>query len=179
VAPHSDERDPHPDEASGLADLGRGDPGFGQQVRPQKVGERPGVDGIVLHPAGGDRPGRERVGHMGRDPGIGEEVGEPAPPVRRLEDDLERLGFELAKDPPKRAWLVREASLQDDAPGLVEGDDVGELAVQVDAEVHHGLGLHLIAWSFPAPTEHGVSIGAEARSFMASDSLSSWGCQIH
>jgi hypothetical protein len=50
------------------------------------------------------------------------------------------------------------------------GDDMGELAVAVDAEVHDDLGLHLIAWSFPDPTEHGVRIGAETRSFMASAS---------
>lgn len=49
------QRDPHPDQPTGLADLGRRDPRLGQQVRPQQVGEGPGVDGVVLDPSRGDR----------------------------------------------------------------------------------------------------------------------------
>lgn len=82
---------------------------------------------------------------MGLDPRVGEQVGEPAPAVRRLEHHRERLGLELAEHPPEGVGAVVEAPLEDDRAALVEGHHVAQLAVQVHAEAHHVLGLLLIA----------------------------------
>jgi len=105
------------------------------------VGEGRRVERVVLDPPGADRLGREGMGHVGLDPGIGEQVGEPAPAVRRLEGDRDRFGFELAERPPERVAAVLEAPRQDRRAGRVEGHHVADLAVQVHAEVHDCLGL--------------------------------------
>jgi hypothetical protein len=111
--------------------------GLGQQVRPQQVGERPGVDRVVLHPARADRLGRQWMGHVGCDAGVGEQVGEPAPAIRRLEGDLDRLWLELTEHSARLGWIVHQATAQRDVAGLVERDDMRDLAVQVHPEVHH------------------------------------------
>ncbi len=127
------------------------------------------VDRVVLDPPRADRLGREGMGHVGLDPGVGEEVGEPAPAVRRLEGDRDRLGLELAEDPPERVRAVLEASREDRVAGLVEGHHVADLAVQVHSEVHHCLGLPSDRLRLADPhQDRAISIGAEARSFMAS-----------
>jgi hypothetical protein len=54
-------------QLASVADLGRGRPGLGQQVGAQQVGERLGVDPVVLHPCRRDRLGGKGMGHVGRD----------------------------------------------------------------------------------------------------------------
>jgi hypothetical protein len=39
--------------------------------------------------------------HVGGDPDVGEQVGEPTPAERGLERDLDRCRLELAEDPEK------------------------------------------------------------------------------
>ena len=85
------------------------------------------------------------MGHVGLDARIGQEVGEPAPAVRRLEHDRHRLRRQLAEHPPEGVGAVVEAPLEDDVAAIVERHHVADLAVQVHAEVHHVLGLLLIA----------------------------------
>jgi hypothetical protein len=125
-----DEGCPHPDQPAELADLGWRDPRLGQEVSAQEVGEGRGVDRVVLDPTGTDRLGRERMGHVGLDARVGEQVGEPAPAVRRLEGDADRLGLELPEHPPERVPAVVEPSRQDRRAGLVEGHHVADLAVR-------------------------------------------------
>jgi hypothetical protein len=106
-------------------------------MRPQEVGQRRRVDRVVLHPARRDGLGRERVGHVGRDAGVGQEVGEPAPAIGRLEGDPDRCGSELAEHPPELVRVVVEAATEDESSGLVECCHLRYLAVEVDPEVHH------------------------------------------
>ena len=97
-------------EPAELAHLWRGDRGLGQQVGAQVVGEGRRVDRVVLDPPGSDRLRGERVRHVGLDPCVGEQVGEPAPAVRRLKGDRDRLGLELPEDPPECLPAVLEAA---------------------------------------------------------------------
>jgi hypothetical protein len=52
-------------------------------------------------------------------PASGEQVGEPAPSVGRLEDDLDRLRLELAEDAQELRRRVADASGQHDLAGRV------------------------------------------------------------
>jgi hypothetical protein len=57
-----------------------------------------GIDSVVFDPGGRDRLGRQRVGHVSGDAGIGQQIREPTPAVGGLEHHLDRLGLELAED---------------------------------------------------------------------------------
>jgi hypothetical protein len=87
------------DQAAGLAGGGWSNPGLGQQVGPQQMGQGLGIHGVVLDPGGRDRLGGQRMGHVGSDAGVGQQIREPAPAVGGLEGDLDRLGLELPEDP--------------------------------------------------------------------------------
>jgi hypothetical protein len=52
---HPDQAGAGTDQAAGLAGVGRGDPGLGQQVAAQQVRQGSGVDGVVLDPGGRGR----------------------------------------------------------------------------------------------------------------------------
>src|SRR6266508_3870198 len=62
--------DARPGELASVADLRRRRPGLGQQVGAKQVGERLGVDPIVLDPGRGDRLGGKGMGHVGGDADI-------------------------------------------------------------------------------------------------------------
>jgi len=49
---HPDQPSPGPDQPAGLTGVGWGDPGLGQQVGPQQVGQGLGIHGVVLDPGG-------------------------------------------------------------------------------------------------------------------------------
>ncbi len=109
----------------------------GSRFVRKQVGKRPRVDGVVLHPARADRLGRQGMGHVGGDASVREQISEPAPAIRCLEDDLDRRRLELAEHSPKLGWIVPEPSAQEHLTALVKGDHVRDLAMQVHSEVHH------------------------------------------
>ena len=88
----------------------RRDRRFGEQVRAQEVSEGRRVDRIVVDPACGDRLGGQGMRHVGLDAGVGEQIGEPAPAIRRFEGHRDRLGLEFAEDAPERLAVVDEAA---------------------------------------------------------------------
>jgi len=57
----ADQADPVPDQGAELADLRRGDPRLGQQVRAEQLRQDGGVDLVVLQPRRGDRLAPQRV----------------------------------------------------------------------------------------------------------------------
>ena len=61
---------------------------------------------------------------MGRDPGIGQQVREPAPAVGGLEHDLDRVGLELTEDAQERGGGVADPSRQHHLTGGIQGDHV-------------------------------------------------------
>jgi hypothetical protein len=77
------------------------------------------------------------VGHVGGDAGIGQQVSKPAPPVGRLEDDLDRSGLELAEDAQELRGRVTDPPRHHHLAGRIQGDHVRALAVQVHPDVHH------------------------------------------
>jgi hypothetical protein len=61
---HLGQRHPLAEQIAQVAQLARRHIGLGQQIGAQQVGERAGVDGVGLHPRGGDRLGAQRVGKV-------------------------------------------------------------------------------------------------------------------
>jgi hypothetical protein len=154
---HPRQRDAVAQQVAQIAQRARRDVGLGQQIGTQQVREGPGVDGVGLHPRGGDRLGPERMREMQLVAGVLEQIGEP---LLRIVDD------------PAREQLP---------PVLVQRRDMRALAVQVDTDPatirHQGLlrpGLQI------APD--GIAPRAperrEARSFMASTSGSFGGVSL-
>jgi hypothetical protein len=70
-------------------------------------------------------------------PASGEQVGKPAPPVGRLEDDLDRAGLELAEEAQELRRRIADPPGQHDRTGRIQGDHVRTLAVQVHPDVRH------------------------------------------
>ncbi len=159
------EGDPGAGEAPPIADRRGRDPALGQELCAEEVCERVRVDAVVLHPPCGDRLGREGMGHMRLDAGLGEEVSEPAPAIRRLEGDAQRPRLQLAEDAEELLGTVRDATAEHQVSDLIESHDVRAFAMQVDSEVHH---LWASFLSFVLGARYAVNTGAEARSFMAS-----------
>src|SRR5207247_6123514 len=104
-----------------------------------------------------DGLGRKRMGHVRLDPGISEEIGEPAPAVRRLEGHAERAGLEFAEDMPEVIGAARDAAAEQHRPVLGQGGDDGALAVQIDSEIHHDWAsiLSFVIWRSFNRCEHG------------------------
>jgi hypothetical protein len=97
-----------------------------------------------------------------------EQVSEPLPTISRLERDLQ-LTAQFGQDRLERFRVVRHSAREQLRPCLVEGGDLGALAVEIDADVDHCLGLLPVPTSLVssgiAPEEDGAQ---EARFFMAS-----------
>jgi len=110
-------------EAPAFANQRRGDPGLGQQVCAQEVREGARVDAVVLDPSRGDGLGRKGMGHVRLDASVGEQVGEPAPAVRGLEDHAERARLELAEDTLEILGPARDAAAEHDPPVLGQRRD--------------------------------------------------------
>jgi hypothetical protein len=70
-------------------------------------------------------------------PASGEQVGKPAPPVGRLEGDLDRSWLELAEDAQELRRRVADPLGQHGRAGRVQGGHVRALAVQVHPDVRH------------------------------------------
>jgi hypothetical protein len=117
--------------------LGRCDPRLREQVRAEQVSKGPGIHGIVLHPRRGGRLGGERVGHVSRDAGVGEQIGEPTPAEGGLERDLERLVVQLPEDAEHLVGAGRDAPVEDRLTSLIQRHDVCDLAMQVHTDVDH------------------------------------------
>jgi len=133
----ADQAGSHAHQTTCLADLERRDPTLGQQVGAQQVGQGLGIHRVVLDPRRGDGAGGQRMGHVGGDPGIGQQVGEPAPADGGLEGDLDRLRRQLTEDAQELVGLARDRAVEDRLPRRVDGSELRALAVQVDADVHH------------------------------------------
>jgi hypothetical protein len=64
------------------------------------------------------------VSHVRLDTGVLEQIREPAPAIRRLEDDAQRRRCELAEDTQEALGTVVDAAIEDDAALLVEGREM-------------------------------------------------------
>ena len=131
------------------------------------MGQGLGVDGVVLDPGGRDRLGGQRVSHVGRDAGVGQQISKPTPAVGGLKGDLDGLGLELAEDAQELDGGVADPPRQHHLTGGIQGDHVRALAVQVHPDVHHDRASFL-SLAQRRTLRHALSTGAEARSFMAS-----------
>jgi hypothetical protein len=120
-----------------LAQLTRRDVGLGEKVGAQEVRERACVDGVRLHPRGGDRLGVPRMGQVEPDPLGFEEVGEPLPAEGRLECDP-CFPSQLREDRAQRLRVVRDPAREQLQAILVESGDMRGPAVKVDADLDHG-----------------------------------------
>ncbi len=81
----ADQADPVPQQRAELADLRRGDPRLGQQVRSQQLRQNRGVDLVVLQPGRGDGLAPQRVHHVRLEAVVLQQIGQPAPAERGLE----------------------------------------------------------------------------------------------
>jgi hypothetical protein len=70
-----------------LPQLPRRDVGLRKEIGAQQVGERARVDGVGLHPRGGDRLRVPRMGEVELDPLALEQVGKPLPAEGGLQGD--------------------------------------------------------------------------------------------
>jgi len=132
---------PHAGEPPRLSGLRRGDPGLGQQVAAKQVGQHPGIHGVVLDPPSRDGLGGQRVSHVGRDAGVRQQVGQPAPSEGGLEGHLHGLGAQFAEHAQDLGRLAQHPPAQHQLTALVERGQVRPLAMKVDSDVHHGMGL--------------------------------------
>jgi hypothetical protein len=137
------------------------------------MGQGLGIHGVVLDPGGRDRLGGQRMGHVGSDTGIGQQIREPAPAVGGLEHHLDRLGLELAEDAPELGGGVADPPRQHHLTGGIQRDHVRALAVQVHPDLHHDRACVLSLAQRRTLRRRALSTGAEARSFMASTQQSS------
>jgi hypothetical protein len=133
---HLGEHDPLTQQVALVAQLPRRHIRLGQQVGAQQMRQCARVDGVGLHPRGGDRLGPERVGQVQLVAVVLEQVGEPLPAVGRLERDL-GLAVEPAEQRHERVGVVGDPAREQLAAVLVERRHVRALAMQVDADRIH------------------------------------------
>jgi hypothetical protein len=131
------ERDVVAQQLPQLSQLAWRDVGLGEEIGAQQVGERACVDGVRLHPCGGDRLRVPRMGEVELDTLGLEQVGEPLPAEGGLEGDLRFLS-QLGEDGAQRFRVVRHPAREQLQALLVEGGDVRGPAMEVDADVDHG-----------------------------------------
>ena len=143
AGPHPDQGGPHAHQAPCLSNLERGRPSLGQHPGTEQVGQRLGVDGVVLHPSVGDRLGRQRVSHVHLDAGISKEAGEPSPPEGRLKGDRRRRGLRhhFAEHPQNVGSARRHLSIHQQLAPATNCGHLRRLAVEVDSDVNHDQGL--------------------------------------
>jgi hypothetical protein len=101
------------------------------------MSERLGVHGVVLDAGRGDGLRPQRMGHVRGDPGVGEQIGEPAPAVGGLEGDLQGLWAELPEDPQELPGIVVDPTVREELASGIERHHVRTLAVKVDSDVNH------------------------------------------
>jgi hypothetical protein len=129
---------------SQLAQLSRDHVRLGEQTGAQKVRERAGVDGIRLHPPGGDRLRVPRMGQVQLDPLRLEQVRDPLP----AEGGLERnppLPTQLREDRAQHLRVVRHPAREQLQTLLVESRNMRGPTVKVDADVDHGRLLPILS----------------------------------
>src|SRR5712691_2485211 len=97
------------------------------------------------------------MGHVRVDAGVGEQIGEPEPAVRRLEGHADRPWLELAEDSPEVLGAARNAAAEQDRSVLGESRDDRSLAVEIDSEIHHAWAsiLSFVMWRSLNRCEHG------------------------
>lgn len=119
-----------------IAQLPGRDVGLGQQIGAQQVRQRARVDGVGLHPRGGDRLSSERMRQVQLIARLLEQIGQPLPTIGRLQRNLG-----LAVDP--RQQLEERLGVVDDPPReqlravVSKHRYVRALAMQVDADRIH------------------------------------------
>jgi hypothetical protein len=110
----------------------------------EQMRQRLGVDRVVLHPRRGDRLGRQRMRHVRRHPELGQLVGKPAPAVGRFERHLDRPRPQLVDHLLNRRRASADLAVEEQPALLVDGGDLRLLAMKVDSDVNHPLGLLLV-----------------------------------
>jgi hypothetical protein len=129
-----DQADPVPYQRAELADRLRGDPRFGQQVRPQQLGQDRRVDLVVLQPRRGDRLAPQRVHQVRLEAVVLQQLGQPSPAECGLERHRRPRG-QVADQPEHRLGAVYHVLVQLHRPVLGDYRHLGPLAVHVDADV--------------------------------------------
>ena len=118
------------------AQLSRRDVGLGEQIGAQQVGERARIDGVGLHPRGGDRLRVPRMGRVELDPLTLEQVCQPLPPESGLERDP-RLPPSSANSAQRlRSFLTRRESSS--RPSSSKAATCEVLRCRSRRHVHHG-----------------------------------------
>jgi hypothetical protein len=123
-------------ERAEVADLGRRDPGLGEQVGAKQVREGPRIHLVVLQPCGGDRLAPEGVGQVGLHAEVLAQLREPPPPVRRLED-RGRPRPERTEDRGQLGGVVRHVAVHQLCAVLAEDRHLRPLAMHVHSDVDH------------------------------------------
>ena len=108
--------------------------GLGDESGAEQLGQRLGVDLVGLDLRVADGLEVLGVGERERDALIAQEVGEPVPPGRRLDDGAVRA-LMLAEVGPQGVGVVLELLLAREVAGLIDRDDEAGALVQVDAGV--------------------------------------------
>jgi hypothetical protein len=130
------ERHPVPQEIAQIAQLPRGDVGLRQQIGAQQVRQRARVDGVGLHPRGGDRLGPQGVREVQLIARALEQVGQPLPAVGRLERDP-GLAVDSLQQLQEDGGVVDDSARKHLSAVRVDHRDVGALAMQVDTDRIH------------------------------------------
>jgi hypothetical protein len=116
---------------------GGGDVGLGEEISAQHMGQRACVDGVRLHPRGGDRPrvpANEQDGARSAEP----QAGLAATPNQNRLEGRPRIPSQLGEDRAQGVRVIRHPTREQLEPALIESSNMRAPAVQVDADVDHG-----------------------------------------
>jgi hypothetical protein len=111
-----------------VTQLARSDVRLRQQIAAEQMRERARVNGVCLHTRRRDRLRAQRMREVQLVPLLLEQLGQPFPTVGRLECHLQ-LAAQLGQDRLQRLRLVRDSAREQLPTSLVEGGDLGALAV--------------------------------------------------
>ena len=125
-----------PQIAGGL----RGDPGLGQQIRPQQLGQGRRIDLVVLQPRRGDCLAAAGMNQVRLQLQLLEQIDQPTPAVGGLERHR-RAWRQRAKDRQQLGRVVGQVAVAQLITSGVHDGDLGALAMHVhaDLDTHQGL----------------------------------------
>ena len=134
--PHAHERRPMPQQHAQVAHLLGRDPGLGQQLRAQQMGEHPGIHLVVLQPGRGDRLAGAGVHQVRLQFALLEQVRQPPPAVSRLERHR-RARLQVFEDVEHRIGAVVNVAVQQLLAVAVDQRHLAPLAMHIDSGVNH------------------------------------------
>jgi hypothetical protein len=141
-----------------VADSLGSDPGLGQQLSAQPVGQGSGIDLVVFAPGRGDRLAAAGVDQMRLQLQLLQQLGKPAPAIGGLERDR-RARLQAPQERGQLGGVVGQVAVEELAAVLVHQCHLGALAVDVHADVHpHQASFPELVW-LPEPMAVGLSRG--------------------